>query len=168
MRGKIRAAQNALAVAAAVFLSTAAHAGPAKSPQELSDGLRQIIVTKNTKPLEDYVHRDTPPESFSFLEASLSNFDAKGLVVYPVPANDLKAVQRADKDSQVKGIAGSGYKSVEEKVKKRAELGWYYTLKPLGDVLIKGTHLSNPKDSSTLVISYGQLDGVYLLTFAKK
>lgn len=136
-----------------------------RSPKELSIKVRGLIETKQIDDVEKLITPDTDSSSIHSLKEMLSTYiGAEDLSVNVVPRNDLEAQWKFLSGTRVPGII----MPLADRVKKYESEGNYFSIIPLGDIVISGKHTGVNTQWSKSSIMYGVLNGKYVITFAKK
>jgi hypothetical protein len=137
-------------------------AAGAKSPQDLANQVRQLVVTNKTDKIKNLIAPGAAPESvqrFQGFVSKLKNNDK--LQVYAVPKEDKAAVKKASDDFK------GQFEPLDARLKNYAKAGKKFSLQPLGDIVIIGQlNGGSPKGNIGSVV-YGKDKGNYLITFAK-
>lgn len=148
-------------------VSVSAFAQNASSPEGLANAVQSLINSKNIDRVRDFVHSVADSESLESLKASLASYiGAENLEVYVVAKDDNEAVRRFQADTSVAGRIT--IKQLDERVKFLAEKGWYFTLDPLGDLVVFGKKPGVPSAGSRLSMVYGKYGDSYFITLARK
>jgi hypothetical protein len=134
----------------------------AKSPQDLANQVKQLVVTKKTDKIKEFIAPGASAESVLRFQGFLSKLkNNQKLQVYAVPKDDQAAVKKAGKD-----FLGQ-YQPLDARLKNYAKAGKKFTLQPQGDIVIIGElNGGSPKGNIGAVV-YGKDKGNYLITFAK-
>jgi len=154
-----------IAVLLSLAVTFAANAQGASSPQELATQVRTLIQSKNIDKLAELIQPETAPASMVNFKSDLANYiGAENLTVYIVPKDDQNAVEKFIAESPIPGA----FKPLDDRVKKYESAGRYFSIVPLGDLVISGKQAGGFSKQSTSSVVYGQHNGKYLIIFAKK
>lgn len=144
-----------------IFLTAAQGAG---SPEELAKEVQMLIETNQTENIDKLIQPDVDPSSISNFKEMLATYvGAENLKVYVVPKNDPEAVRKFLAESEIPG----SIKPLDERAKKYEDAGKFFSITPLGDLVISGRRVGvNAKWSRSSVI-YSEFNGKHVIVFAR-
>ncbi|MEQ1589666.1 MAG: hypothetical protein ABL902_04855 [Gallionella sp.] len=150
-----------------VLASTPVFAQDAHSPAELASEVQTLINSKNIDRIVQFVHPEVDPKSLEQIKASLASYiGAENLKVYIVAKDDNEAVRKLQSDTS---LAGSiTIKPLDERAKLMAERGWYYTIAPLGDLVVFGNKVGVKSSGARSIMQYGKSGDSYFITLSRK
>lgn len=150
-----------------VLASASVFAQNTHSPEKLANEVQSLINSKNIDRIVQFVHSGVDSESPQQLKKSLASYiGAENLKVYVVPKNDPEAVKKFQADTSIAGTIT--IRPLDERAKLLAEKGWYFTLDPLGDLVVFGKKVGVPSTGSRLSMVYGKSGDSYFITLARK